>query len=114
MISQKGGLVQIHPVWFYPRSKNKRLPKETYSNPEIAWFITVRAYMHQAPFTNDNLCKMVLDVLKESRLKYDCLVFVYCLMPDHLHYITKPRKTGASVLTFTERFKGKTTTIAGN
>ena len=33
----------------------------------------------------------------------------YCLMPDHLHFVAGPDRDGCSVLTFVERFKGKTT-----
>jgi putative transposase len=30
-------------------------------------------------------------------------------MPDHLHFLACPREDGASVLTFTDRYKGRVT-----
>ncbi|MCG3155989.1 MAG: hypothetical protein DKINENOH_02597 [bacterium] len=97
------------PQWFPLKPRNKRLPRETYEQPNIVWFFTIRAYLFQTPFVRDDLNRMVIDTLRETRESYGCNVFVYCLMPDHLHLLTSPREPGASVLTFTERFKGKTT-----
>ena len=97
------------PKWFPLTPRNKRLPRETYEQPNIVWFFTIRAYLFQTPFVRDDLNRMVIDTLRETRETYRCNVFVYCLMPDHLHLLTTPREPGASVLTLTERFKGKTT-----
>ena len=97
------------PKWFPKKPRNKRLPRETYEQPGIVWFFTMRAYLFQTPFVNDELNRMIIDTLHEYREKYRCHVFVYCLMPDHFHCLTSPREFGLSVLTFIDRFKGKTT-----
>mgnify|MGYP003730669011 CR=1 FL=1 len=52
---------------------------------------------------------MVISVLKEEQAHWNCVVYTYCLMPDHLHFLVSVAEEGASVLVFTERFKGKTT-----
>lgn len=52
---------------------------------------------------------MAVDILLEEGARSDCRIVAYCLMPDHLHFIASPNRDGVSVLSFTERYKGKTT-----
>lgn len=71
--------------------------------------MTIRAYLHHAPFVRDDLNQLILDVLSEEQERQNCAVFTYCLMPDHLHFLVSPRQNGISVLTFTDQYKGKAT-----
>lgn len=97
------------PKLFPQKPRNIRQPQEVYQQQGIVWFITIRAYLFQSPFVRNDLNQMIIDTLMETSTTYQCHVFVYCLMPDHLHLLISPREQGASVLTFIERFKGKTT-----
>jgi len=72
-------------------------------------FITICAYMNQSPFVRADLNQLILDVLQEEQERQNCAVFSYCLMPNHLHFLVSPCEEGISVLTFTDRFKGKST-----
>ncbi len=101
--------MQERPKWFPHKPRNKRLPREIYQKQGIVWFITIRAYLFQSPFVRNDLNQMIIDTLTETSTTYQCHIFVYCLMPDHLHLLASPREQDASVLTFIERFKGKTT-----
>ena len=107
----------------FPRPSNNRLPEWSYCNPERYVFVTVRATQGTSPFAkilksevhrptvifNHGLSKLVLDQLKLCKLKYECDVFIACLMPDHLHLLTRPKHSGANVMTFMDRFKGIST-----
>lgn len=107
----------------YPRSRNQRLPIEAYCDPERVVFLTVRATENSSPFArvrekspavfevefNEPLCHMVVDRLRETKETYACDVVVYCLMPDHLHLLARPRTREANVLIMEDRFKGKST-----
>ena len=93
----------------YHPPHNQRLAPELYTCSNRVCFITIRAYMHQSPFVQDDLNKQILNVLRAEQERQDCAVFTYCLMPDHLHYLVSPRREGTSVLTFTNQYKGKTT-----
>ncbi len=88
---------------------NQRLDRSLYQQADHVTFITIRAYLNQVPFTNNALNKMIVDTLHEEQERQNCAVFTYCLMPDHLHYLTSPNRDGISVLTFSDQFKGKTT-----
>jgi putative transposase len=93
----------------YRPLQNKRLDPELYTSTSHVCFITIRAYLNQSPFERHDLNQLILDVLQEEQERQRCTVFTYCLMPDHLHFLVSPRQDGVSVLTFTERFKGKST-----
>jgi len=88
---------------------NQRLEPDLYEQAHRITFITIRAYQHATPFTKENLNKMIIDTILEEQERLQCLVFVYCLMPDHLHYLIGPKHDGISVLSYTNQFKGKTT-----
>jgi len=96
----------------YRPPRNQRLAPELYAQAGRVCFITVRAYMRQSPFGPDRLNQMIIDALAEEEERQNCAVFTYCLMPDHLHFLVSPRQDGVSVLTFTDRFKGRTTSAS--
>jgi putative transposase len=71
--------------------------------------MTVRAYGDQIPFRSDDLNRAVINLLREESEGMNCLVFTYCLMPDHLHFLVSPKFDGVCTLAFTDRYKGKAT-----
>jgi len=93
----------------YHPPKNQRLDPTLYTCANRVYFITVHADRNQSPFVRADLNQLLLDVLRKEQHRQNCLVFTYCLMPDHLHYLIAPRQDGISVLTFTDQFKGKST-----
>ena len=93
----------------YRPPRNQRLAPELYTYSNRVYFMTIRAYMHQSPFTRNDLNELIVDILREEQERQNCDVFTYCLMPDHLHFLVSPRQDGISVLTFTNQYKGKAT-----
>ncbi len=55
---------------------------------------------------------MVIETILEMARDSHCQIHVYCLMPDHLHFIINPTEDGCSVIQFIEKFKGKTTQLS--
>jgi REP element-mobilizing transposase RayT len=90
------------------RPRNKPLGPAIYAEAGTAVLITIRAHRGR-PFDNVVLCRTTVGLLADMRGQYGCWVGAYCLMPDHLHFVAGPQEDGRSVLTFAERFKGKTT-----
>ncbi len=93
----------------YHPPRNQRLDPQLYQQAGHITFITIRAYLNQAPFVHAALNQMIIDTLREEQERQSCLVFTYCLMPEHLHYLPGPKLDGVSVLTLSDQFKGKTT-----
>ena len=93
----------------YGPGKKIRLDRTLYEAANRAYFLTIGAYQGRKLFCRDDLNQCVLDVLAEQAATSGCRVFSYCLMPDHLHFLVSPDRDGVSVLTFADRFKGKST-----
>ena len=93
----------------YQPAKNQRLDAALYACADRVCFFTLRAYQDNNPFSRRDLSVLVLDVLRAEQVLSSGVVFTYCLMPDHLHVLLSPSRTGVSALTFVDRFKGRST-----
>ncbi len=93
----------------YRPPNNKRLDPELYKQANRITFITINAYVHHTPFVTTAMNEMIVDTIREEQERQTCVVFTYCLMPNHLHFLISPKQGGVSVLTFTDQLKGKTT-----
>jgi putative transposase len=95
--------------WEFAPARNRPLASEIYADEGRAIHFTLRSYRGRPFDGNPPLCAAGVRLLAEMRVDYRCWVGAYCLMPDHLHFVAGPREEGAPVLTFVERFKGRTT-----
>jgi putative transposase len=93
----------------YVPARNQRLDAQLYAEAGRVCFFTVRAYRGSRPFLDDRLAATVARCICEERTQSHCLVYAYCLMPDHLHLLVTPERDRASVLRFVDRLKGRTT-----
>jgi len=98
-----------------------------YSKPGSVYSISVVANFKKQYFLKHELNLEIIECLKNQSKKSGCKVFVYCLMPEHLHFLCGvglyARKDYAheglhyidkepSIIDFVNQFKGKSTTIA--
>ena len=72
-----------------PQRKRHRLPPSVYATTEYEYFFTVCARHQGTPFNNRRLADAVIESLLWTRQKHDWLLFCYCLMPDHLHFVCR-------------------------
>jgi REP element-mobilizing transposase RayT len=72
-----------------PQRRTHRLPAEVYATTEYEYFFTVCARHQGVPFRNPRLAKQVVESLLWTRNEYNWLLFCYCLMPDHLHFVCR-------------------------
>ena len=98
-----------HP---YVPPRNQRPDLELYAQAGQVGFFTIRSFGTSRPFTMPALNGAVVDVLPAERLKLRVALYVYCLMPDHLHTLIGPQEDCRSMLTFVDQFKGKSTRVA--
>ena len=98
-----------HP---YVASRNERLSAEQYAIAGNVGFFTVRAYKDHAPFVKAELNEAVVAALFAERLRLGTELYVYCVMPNHLHILIGPKESGRSMLTFVDQFKGKSTRVS--
>jgi REP element-mobilizing transposase RayT len=72
-----------------PQRRLHRLSTAVYSATEYEFYFTVCARHHGMPFTNRALADKVIDSLLWTKTKYEWLLYCYCLMPDHLHFVCR-------------------------
>ncbi|OGB89531.1 hypothetical protein A2625_01245 [candidate division WOR-1 bacterium RIFCSPHIGHO2_01_FULL_53_15] len=96
-----------------PIRKAIRLEGHDYSALH-AYFITISSFDRNQYFVKDDFNESIVRCIKEEAKRNDFLVYVYCLMPDHLHLLLSPPGDGASVSGFIGGLKSKTTRIAWN
>ena len=73
----------------YPQRKKHRLAPAVYATTEFEYFFTVCARHLGEPFRNASLAKTVVESLLWTKREYGWLLFCYCLMPDHLHFVCR-------------------------
>jgi REP element-mobilizing transposase RayT len=70
-----------------PRRREHRLPRDCYAQTDVAFLLTLCARHHGQPFRLDQLARAVVDGLEFRRQKGLWQVYVYCVMPGHLHAV---------------------------
>lgn len=81
-----------------PTRKPHRLPAAIYLYTGHEFHFTVSALHHRRPFEDAAMAEMVIDSLLWTRKKYDWVLFCYCLMPDHLHFVYRLTEKDAPLL----------------
>ena len=73
----------------YPERKSHRLDPRVYATTRYEYFFTVCARHQGEPFRNTALAETVVESLLWTKNRYGWLLFCYCLMPDHLHFVCR-------------------------
>ena len=88
--------------------KDIRLDESCYKLRYQPVFITINADNKKKLFLNDNVNIFIINTLSKNAEIFNCSVPVYCLMPDHLHFVVYGKVDGISITDFVRRFKGYT------
>lgn len=68
------------------REKNHRLPESEYRGLKTA-SITACIQERRRPFAEPEIVETFISHLKDASEQFQCIVPVYCFMPDHLHLL---------------------------
>jgi len=86
------------PIEHRPERRPHRLSPAVYAKSEYELFFTVCARHQGSPFLNPKVAKEVIESLLWTREHYRWLLFCYCLMPDHLHFVCRMKEDQARVV----------------
>jgi putative transposase len=92
-------------------SRKIHLDESLYRKPGYVYFFTIRSNFGKAYFTNHDFNREIIDCLEVEKERLSCKVFVYCLRPTHLHFLTGTTCEEISVLDLVNQYKGKSTRI---
>ncbi|KAF0134521.1 MAG: hypothetical protein FD145_539 [Candidatus Saganbacteria bacterium] len=94
-----------------PERKRIRLKGFDYASPR-PYLITICSHNKEPIFVNDNLNQLIIECLLAEKKNSGFKIFVYCLMPNHIHLLLSPYAQGISISRFIGAFKSKTTRLA--
>ncbi len=73
------------------RRKKIRLPRQTYSKPNLIFSVTICTKDRRPVFLNEEWANKTTEALKSGPFGKYTQCYAYCLMPDHLHLQISPR-----------------------
>ena len=86
-----------------PRTKI-RLDAELYGDTSQICSLTIAALGRQQLFSDTDLAKAAIGILKARSTLYGIPVYVYRIMPDHVHLVLSPAD-GCDLIAFVAQFK---------
>jgi REP element-mobilizing transposase RayT len=81
-----------------PVRKSHRLAPSAYATTEYEYHFTICARHQGQPFQNPRLAKIVIDSLLWTKRQHQWLLYCYCLMPDHLHFLFRLTQEDVRIL----------------
>jgi REP element-mobilizing transposase RayT len=89
------------------KEKKHRLPKMIYRG-EISVAFTVCLKGDDNSFLEPETARIFVDILAKESAKADCIVPVYCFMPDHQHFIITGTSTQSDTYKAVVSYKQRT------
>lgn len=87
--------------------KNIRLAPQNYVGQRI-YFVTLCCHKRQGYFAEVSFARVVLACLASLAKKHSFVLYAYCAMPDHLHFLARG-SASSDLLAFVTAFKQRTT-----
>jgi len=97
-----GNIPRTYKTW--GGNKSVRLPGFDYT-AHVPYHIVIRTAAATAPFANTTIAQMACHELRNLFAQLSAYLAACCLMPDHVHFLMSPDRSGLSV----GRYKGLTT-----
>jgi REP element-mobilizing transposase RayT len=97
-----------------PKRKSPRLKDFDYATPNAVFFLTSRAKYGRQVFINPGFNFQCIDYIKEEGTRLAHAVYVYCLMPEHLHLLSSPLESGIPVTLYMDGLISKITRLSWN
>lgn len=86
------------------RRKHIRLDATNYTQTDTICSTTIAVKDRQFVFSNPSVATAAVDVLVGLSHQQSVKIFVYCIMPDHVHLVISPSED-CDIPTFVARFK---------
>ncbi|MDH4222136.1 MAG: transposase [candidate division Zixibacteria bacterium] len=97
-----------------PKRKPTRLKDYDYASTNAVFFLTVRSQSNRQVFKNPDFNFKCIDYIKEEKVRLGHAVYVFCLMPDHLHFLISPLESNIPVTQYMNGLISKMTRLSWN
>jgi REP element-mobilizing transposase RayT len=98
--------IPIRDLRTYGASRAVRHPDCDYAG-DVGIHLTICAVAGE-PFRTEAVAHLVADSVETCSRLLDYRLYGYCLMPDHLHVLLSPARSGVAMAEWLRRFKGFT------
>jgi putative transposase len=89
------------------KRKPHRLPLQEYRGQKW-YFVTMCSEKRTPIFIDPTVAKWLIEALRKESELHSFLIEAYCVMPDHLHFLTLGVTSSSNFLKFVKSFKQKT------
>jgi REP-associated tyrosine transposase len=89
------------------REKRHRLPREHYRG-QVNVALTLCVASKAGLFADSEVLSAFVSLLTASAKKHDCVVLIYCFMPDHVHLLLSGQSESSDTWAAVVRFKQQT------
>ena len=86
--------------------KHQRQPRESYYG-QVSLFLTACIQDNEEFFLSNDIVNPLVEILKQAVTKNNCIVPVYCFMPEHLHIIIQGQADDSDTYSAMIDFKQK-------
>src|SRR5262245_55936358 len=90
-----------------PHRRPPKLPPSEYVGA-VRIFFTMCTFKRQRHFATRHVAELVQSDLLHSAASEAVEIIAYCLMPDHLHFLSTGSHDGSDTLRFVRRFRQRT------
>ena len=84
----------------YPKRKTARLRDFDYAQANTVFFITLCSLGKRQVFVRHDFNIEVVGCIKKERERVNHAVYVFCLMPEHIHLLSSPIGSGIPITRF--------------
>ncbi len=95
-----------------PHRKSTRLKDFDYASPNAVFFVTLCAKEKRQVFTDRDFCEEIIRIIGQEKKRSGFAVYVYCIMPEHMHLLCSPLETGLTVSQFVGGLSSKITRLS--
>jgi putative transposase len=96
----------------FPKRKSPRLKDYDYTTSNAVFFLTSRARFNRQVFKNSDFNLQCINYIKEETRRLGHAVYVFCLMPEHLHLLSNPLESGISITQYMDGLISKITRLS--
>jgi len=96
----------------YRRRKPMRLKEFDYAAPNQVFFLTLCTKGKIPLFADKGLNGEVVQCIREEKERVGHAIYVYCLMPDHIHLLSSPLESRIPVTQFMGGLSSKITRLS--
>jgi REP element-mobilizing transposase RayT len=95
-----------------PKRKPTRLREFDYASPYAVFFLTSCTQFNRDILKNPDFSLKCIDYIKSEKIRLGHALYVFCLMPDHLHILLSPLESGIPVTQYMNGLISKMTHLS--